>query len=59
MSHCHTELKTSRMIVASPFALLELFHVWIADSSFVSFLVYYDPHTLRIFDVVDTLWNTV
>jgi U3 small nucleolar RNA-associated protein 20 len=35
----------------SPSALLELFHVWTTDSSFVPFLVHYDPQTLpKLYD---------
>ena len=35
----------------SPSALLELFHVWTTDSSFVPFLVSYDPQTLpKLYD---------
>ena len=35
----------------SPSALLELFHVWTTDISFVPFLVHYDPQTLpKLYD---------
>lgn len=35
----------------SPSALLELFHVWTTDSSYIPFLVFYDPQTLpKLYD---------